>query len=204
MSKDEINYSRSYVAVDREKIVHSLQSELSPHRFQHCLRVEETARRLAEKYGQDKEKAGLAGLLHDYAKEASKETLLSYQEHPDYDPDWLNYGNAIWHGPLAAMRAVDQFGLKDEEIYQAIFNHTVGSLKWTPTAKIVYLADYIEPGRDFPEVEEARQATERSLDEGVTYKLTHSLTYLVNNHLRIYPRTLEVYNQWFGDQEKKI
>ncbi|MDO4670283.1 MAG: bis(5'-nucleosyl)-tetraphosphatase (symmetrical) YqeK [Aerococcus sp.] len=191
-----LSYRKGFIACDRATLIKTLQAALSTKRFEHCLRVEETAIHLAEKYHEDVERASIAGLLHDYAKEATEETLLTYADHPDYDADWLHWGNAIWHGPLAAMQAQRHLGLVDDEIYWAVYWHTVGSVNWTPTAKIVAISDFIEPKRHFPEVVEARTLAERSLDEAIAYKMQQELQFLIQNKKVVYPHTLSVYNHW--------
>lgn len=187
----------------REALIVALQSQLSESRFQHCLRVEQTGLKLAEQNGIDLEKTSIACLLHDYAKELPKEALLPFRENKAYRRDWEHWGNAIWHGPLAAFLAEKEFGLQDAEVFWAIFNHTVGSREWTPVAKVVAISDYIEPGRTFNGVDEAREIAKNSLDLAISYKLTHELQYLIQNHRLIYPETIAVYNAWYSKTNQK-
>lgn len=198
----EISYSHKYIVASREDLIKALKNNLSKDRFEHCLRVESTAIELAQKYQLNRERAGIAGLLHDYAKEDSLESLKSYAHFPGFDEEWVNYGNAIWHGPLATMKAVDDFGLHDLEIYYAIYKHTTGSINWTDTAKLVFLADYMEPGRDFPGVDKARDLTERSIDLAVDYKIKENLKHLIEKGQSIYPESLAVYNAWINKKGK--
>lgn len=189
-------YTKALIRLDREALIATVQEALSQARFEHCLRVEATAVALAKQYGEDAERASIASLLHDYAKEATVAELKQYADHPDYDPTWLNWGNAIWHGPLAAMKAQRELGLVDDEIYWAIYWHTVGTLNWTPTAKLVAISDFIEPKRTFPEVDEARALANQSLDAAIVYKMAQELRFLIHKGRAVYPQTLAVYNHW--------
>lgn len=202
MNHEEISYKENLIQVSREELLDRAQARLSKKRFRHLVGVEETAVHLAERYGEDKERASIAALLHDYAKEASPEELQAFADHPDYDPDWPEAGNAIWHGPLAVLMAKRDLGLDDHLIEQAVWNHTLGSLAWTRLDKILYIADYIEPNRDFPGVKGARKAAEKSLDRAVDYKIRHSLMHLLESRQTIHPQTIAVYNQWVDAHEE--
>jgi len=65
-------------------------------------------------------------------------------------------------------------------------------------AQIVFMADFIEPNRDFPGVDEARQVTAKSLAAGVRYQIQHTLNYLIEKGQPVYPQTLATYNAWVG------
>lgn len=197
-----ISYQKGLIDCTREELVREVEKKLSRERFKHCLRVEETAIQLAEKHHEDVERAAIAGLLHDYAKEHQLADLEKYSDHPDYDPEWKKWGRSIWHGPLAAMKAQRKLGLHDDEIYWAIFNHTVGSFNWTSTAKIVALADYIEPERDFPGADDVRRLADQSLDAAIAFKLKHELTHLIETEKPVYPQTFNVYNHWHQTHQK--
>ncbi|MDK8502172.1 bis(5'-nucleosyl)-tetraphosphatase (symmetrical) YqeK [Aerococcus sp. UMB1112A] len=202
MTLDEMTYQKNLIQVSRAELLDRAQARLSKKRFRHLLGVEEAAVHLADRYGEDKERASIAALLHDYAKEASLDELQAFADHPDYDPDWPEAGNAIWHGPLAVLMAKRDLGLDDRLIEQAVWNHTLGSLAWTGLDKILYIADYIEANRDFPGVKEARKVAEKSLDAAVDYKIRHSLMHLLETRKPIHQQTIAVYNQWVQAHEE--
>ncbi|MDK6233022.1 bis(5'-nucleosyl)-tetraphosphatase (symmetrical) YqeK [Aerococcus sanguinicola] len=202
MTLDEMTYQKNLIQVSRAELLDRAQARLSKKRFRHLLGVEEAAVHLADRYGEDKERASIAALLHDYAKEASLDELQAFADHPGYDPDWPEAGNAIWHGPLAVLMAKRDLGLDDRLIEQAVWNHTLGSLAWTDLDKILYIADYIEANRDFPGVKEARKVAEKSLDAAVDYKIRHSLMHLLETRKPIHPQTIAVYNQWVQAHEE--
>ena len=88
----------SYLAISREDLLAKMAEQMSKKRLEHSLGVEAAAIRLAKRYGADETKAGLAGLLHDYAKEVSDEDFLALIDKYQLDSDLKNWGNNIWHG----------------------------------------------------------------------------------------------------------
>ena len=110
-------------------------------------------------------------------------------------------GNEIWHGLVGADIVQRELAIDDEEILQAIRVHTTGAAKMSLLDKIIYVADYIEPGRDFPGVKEAREIALVDLDAAVAYETKHTLLHLIEQEHKIYPKTLETYNQWVVNQK---
>ena len=86
--------------------------------------------------------------------------------------------------------------ITDPEILTAIKRHTTADVEMTTLDKIVFVADFIEPGRDFPGVEEARKVAFANLDDGVGFELAHTLDFLITNRKKIYPKTFAAYNKW--------
>ncbi|GAO99753.1 bis(5'-nucleosyl)-tetraphosphatase (symmetrical) YqeK [Fructobacillus ficulneus] len=174
-----------------------VQSQLSDGRFQHCLRVKDYAIRLAQQNGVDPDQAALAGLVHDYAKERPTEDFLAAIDRHHLDPDLKNWSRAIWHGVVGAYMIKDELGIDDPTILDAVVNHTTGEgVTMSTLAKIVFMADYLELGRDFPGVEEGRRITDQSLDQGVFYQLKETLSFLASQGKLIYPKTFTSYNDW--------
>ena len=87
----------SYISMSREALLAKMETVMPEKRLRHCLGVEKAARELAERFSLDVEKAGLAGLLHDYAKKVSDEDFLALIDKCQLDPDLKNWGNNIWH-----------------------------------------------------------------------------------------------------------
>ena len=112
------------------------------------------------------------------------------------DPDLLNWGNFIWHGEVGAEIIQDELKITDEEILNAVRRHTIGAVQMTTLDKIVYVADYVEPGRDFPGANYAREVAFADLDDGMRYETQHTLQYLLENNKKIYPAAILTYNQW--------
>ncbi|HEM2769848.1 TPA: bis(5'-nucleosyl)-tetraphosphatase (symmetrical) YqeK [Streptococcus suis] len=189
---------------DRQDLLEKIRAAMKPARFQHVLGVEQAALALADRYGCDPKKASLAALLHDYAKEVEDQVFLDLIAKYDLDRDLLNWDNNIWHGVIGAYKIAEDFGLEDEEIFQAIQRHTIGAGQMTLLDKVLYVADYIEPNRDFPGVDEARRIARESLDKAVAYETAQTISYLAKKGIPIYPQTLETYNgyvAWLKEQE---
>ena len=188
----------SYVRISRNQLLVKMQQLLPEKRLKHCLGVEQTAIELAERFGVDREKAGLAGLLHDYAKKLSDEEFLALIDKYDLAPKLKDWGNNVWHGLVGVYKIREDLGLSDPEILRSIEIHTVGSAQMSDLDKVVYVADYIEPNRDFPGVEEAREIARISLNRAVAYETARTVEYLAHQGLPIYPQTLETYNAYVG------
>lgn len=181
--------------MDLKLIRADLKERLSSSRYIHSLGVSEMAKRLAEKYGADPEKAELAGLVHDCAKDMSLEDMQKVAEegHFAIDPH-MHDSKAILHGPAGAVLAKKIYGIKDEDVLSAIYYHTTGAANMTVLQKIIFLADYIEPSRDFPGVDKIRKAAEKSLYKGMITAYKSTISHLLDQKAYIYPLTLEGWN----------
>ena len=188
----------SYISMGREALLAKMETVMSEKRLRHCLGVEKAARELAERFGLDVEKAGLAGLLHDYAKKVSDEDFLSLIDKYKLNPDLKNWGNNVWHGMVGIYKIQEDLGIKDAEILRAIEIHTVGSSTMSELDKVVYVADYIEHNRNFPGVDKARELAQQSLNQAVAYETARTVEHLAHKGMPIYPRTLETYNAFVG------
>ncbi|MGX7419495.1 bis(5'-nucleosyl)-tetraphosphatase (symmetrical) YqeK [Carnobacterium gallinarum] len=170
--------------------------QMSERRFKHVLGVEEMAIALAGRYGGDSEAASIAALTHDYAKERDKDEMREIIRKEQFDLELLEYGSEIWHGPVGAYLVEKELGIEDEDILNAIRHHTVGASEMSLLEKIIYVADFVEPGRDFPGVAEARKLAITDLDAAVAYETKHTLSYLIEQNNKIYPLTIATYNSW--------
>lgn len=188
--------SKNYTPEIREQLMQQVQMQMSEKRFRHVLGVEEMAIALAKKYGCCPNKASIAALAHDYAKERSDDAFIYMIEKLHMDVDLLNWDNAIWHGIVGAEFVRQELGIEEEDILQAIRLHTTGAVQMSLLDQIIYVADYIEPNRAFPGVEEARKLALIDLALAVAYETQHTLQFLLKKELPIYPKTLETYNKW--------
>lgn len=196
MTIHKIEYSGRYTDLSHDQLVQKLKETLTTSRFEHVLRVEQTAVDLAQQYGANIEKASIAGLVHDYAKQRPDDDFIAAIKQYRLPSELLNYGNAIWHGVVGWIFVKNELGIDDLDILHAVQYHTVGHQYMNQLAQIIYMADYIEPGRDFPRVTEAREITHQSLAEGVAYQTQQTLKYLVENRKPVYPQTIVTYNAW--------
>lgn len=163
-----------------EEIRDYLKDNLKPSRYGHTLGVVNTAIRLAEFYGEDKNKAEIAALCHDVAKNMSNEELKKVidNENIALSIDEENT-QELWHSIVAPVIARKVFEIEDEEILAAMRWHTTGKEDMTNLEKIIYLADLIEPSRMFEGVDEIRELAYKNLDSAMLKALTHTTIYLL-------------------------
>ena len=166
-------------------------SYLKHKRIPHVLGAEQEAIRLAERYGADVEKARVAALLHDCTKKLLMDDQKALCAHYDIQLDEMeSWALKLLHSKTGAAIARDVFGV-DDEIYSAIFYHTTGRPHMTLLEKVIYLADYIEPSRDFPGVEELRKACYEDLDQGLLMGLEMTVEEMTAMGNPVHPATLE-------------
>jgi predicted HD superfamily hydrolase involved in NAD metabolism len=189
-------YKTQYYPGTYEELVEKVRAAVSDYRFDHIMRVEAMALRLAERFGVDAEAASVAALTHDYTKERSDADFLAVIDAKHLDSDLKNWGNAVWHGIVGAELVHDELGVRDQDVLDAIRQHTTGAPYMTLLSQVLYMADYIEEGRDFPGVDEVRQLTFTDLGTGVAWQTAHTLAFLIEKGVPVYPGTLATYNEW--------
>ena len=192
----EIHYSNRYIAFSRDELSQKVAAKMSDKRFQHVLRVEQKALELAVQYGVELEKASIAALTHDYAKERPDDEMIEIIRTQGFDLSLIEFGNNVWHGVAGTYLVKRELGVTDTDILKAIEYHTTGNSEMSDLAKIIYVADYIEEGRDFPAVVEARKIAKENLDKAVAFETKQTLAFLIQKETKIYPKTIETYNTW--------
>ena len=166
-------------------------SYLKHKRIPHVLGTEQEAIRLAERYGADVEKARVAALLHDCTKRLDMEEQLALCRQYGVRLDALEQkALKLLHAETGAAIARDVFGV-DDEIYRAIWWHTTGHAGMTLLEKIMYLADYIEPSRDFPGVDKLRAVCYKDLDEGLLMGLEMTIEEMTSMGNPVHHATIE-------------
>lgn len=176
-----------YMPAEIRAMQEKLRRALNEERYNHTMGTVSAAAYLAERYGADLKKARLAALLHDCAK-VKKEEMLAYLERFEACPfGYAQRSPGILHGPIGAEVARADYGVTDPEVLLAIANHTACSEGMGTLEKIVYLADKIEPTRDYAGVEETRAAAEQSLDAGVLACMDDVLAHLTEKKKEIDP-----------------
>ncbi|MBA2873554.1 bis(5'-nucleosyl)-tetraphosphatase (symmetrical) YqeK [Thermaerobacillus caldiproteolyticus] len=180
--------------MERHEALAIVKQQLTEHRYQHTLGVMETAIQLAKRYGADVKKAELAAIFHDYAKFRPKEEMKRIILEQNMPNDLLYYNTELWHAPVGAYLVKTEAGIQDEEILNAIRYHTSGRANMTLLEKIVYVADYIEPGRIFPGVDEVRELAQQDLDKALIKALQNTIQFLLKKNQLIYPDTIHTYN----------
>jgi len=175
-----------------------LQQSLKPKRYEHSIRVFETALKMAEHFHADKQKVALAALLHDCGRQIPKEGSTAKAKELGIAVDEVEKAQPILlHAKLGVYYAVHKYGVSpdDREVLDAIRYHSTGTADMTETAKIVFLADLIEPGREFEGVEEIRKASFHDLDQGMLLSYDNTIRYLLEDGLLIHPDAVAGYNQ---------
>ncbi|MBD1382073.1 bis(5'-nucleosyl)-tetraphosphatase (symmetrical) YqeK [Metabacillus arenae] len=178
----------------REEALFLVKKQLTEHRYQHTLGVMETAVHLAKVYGADAAKAELAAIFHDYAKFRPKEEMKQVILTQNMSKDLLIHHSELWHAPVGAYLVQLEAGVSDEEVLDAIRYHTSGRPGMTLLEKVIYVADYIEPNRQFPGVEQVRELAEKSLDQAMVKALQNTIIFLMKKNQAVYPVTIETYN----------
>ncbi|HBI60770.1 MAG TPA: phosphodiesterase [Lachnospiraceae bacterium] len=163
-----------------DEIQEKVQRVVKKRRYQHILGVRFTAQAMAMRFGEDIMKAGYAGVLHDCAKHLSdKEMLLTCRKRQIFCSEVEKRQPSLLHAKLGAVFAKEIYGITDEEILSAIRWHTTGKPGMTKLEKIVFIADFIEPGRKMlPRMEEIRTASFQDLDKAMYLILDNTLSYL--------------------------
>lgn len=178
--------------MEYNEILVTLANELRPARFRHCRDVSQTAVRLAERWDADIEKARLAGILHDCARNLKGEELLKTSRQFGMIPSPLELLQpALIHAPLGAIIAERRFGISEPQVLQAIRRHTTGAPQMTLLDKVIYLSDCIEPGRNFSGVRKIRDMAVENLDAAVLLAYEHSILFVVANGGLLHPNTVE-------------
>jgi putative nucleotidyltransferase with HDIG domain len=150
-----------------DEIKLKLQNSVSTKTYEHCLRTMDEAVRLAIRYNVDKEKAKIAGLLHDCGK------LLNENAHN------------ILHSKFGAEHAKSNYSVEDIDILNSIRYHTTGREAMTMLEKIVYIADKIEPNRNYSGVEEIRSLAYDDIDKAIIKSLMSTIEYVKQRNLQL-------------------
>jgi len=163
-----------------DEIQEKVQKVVKKRRYQHILGVRFTAQAMAMRFGENITKAGYAGVLHDCAKYLTdKEMLLACRKRQIFCSEVEKRQPSLLHAKVGAAFAKEIYGITDEEILSAIRWHTTGKPGMTDLEKIVFIADYIEPGRKMlPRMEEIRRVSFQDLDKAMYLILDNTLSYL--------------------------
>ena len=194
-----------------KKLTKEMQKVQDPKRFTHTLGVEYTAAALAMRYGEDVERAQIAGLLHDCAKYLTGEKYIAV-------PSIRRKGNGkfleltgaktnnpyLLHARVGSYLAKKKYKIEDPEILSAILYHTTGRPGMTLLEQIIFTADYIEPGRkQAPNLTQIRHLAFTDLDAAVTKILEDTLEYLKSGDGEMDPMTEETYNYYKKNESIK-
>lgn len=192
-----------------KKMRRKLKIELDRDRYDHTIGVMYTAASLAMCHGEDITKALIAGLLHDCAKCIPSDTKLKLCKKYHLNVSEAERKNpGLLHAKLGAFIAAEKYHVKDKEILNAIASHTTGRPHMSLLEKIIYIADYIEPGREeLPNMAEVRQLAYKDIDKCLYRMLEDSLDYLQSKDIIIDPMTEKTYlyyKETLKEEEERV
>ncbi len=192
-------------ALDMHKIRKQLIKALDNKRYEHTQGVAYTSAALAMRYGEDVQKAELAGLLHDCAKCFDNEKKIHICRKNGINISEAEQRNPfLLHAKVGGHLAKTKYKIDDEDIINAILYHTTGRPGMSLLEKIVYIADYIEPGRDHaPNLDEVRRLCFQDLDEALLQILEDILVHLKESKKEIDPMTQMTYEFYKRKQSEE-
>ena len=184
---------------DIKAIAQWVKTQVSSARYEHIRGVARTSLKLASRYKVDRKKAELAAWLHDGGKELSRGAMLEWLRGSALRLDGMEKRMpGLWHPHVGAAIALKKWKIRDPGVLDAIRCHTLGRPEMGALAQVLFVADFIEPGRTFPGVERARQLAQKSLAEGVRAKAGMTIRHLLEKGMMIHPRLLDTWNAFLG------
>lgn len=187
--------------MEQNQALEIVKQQLTKQRYEHTVGVMETAIKLAKRYGGNEKKAELAAIFHDYAKFRPKHEMEEIIKKEGFDPDLLLFNSELWHAPVGAYLVEKEVGITDFEILQAIRFHTSGRPGMTLLEKIIYLADYIEPGRNFPGVAEVRELAFNNFNQALIQSVHNTIHFLMRKKQPVFPLTFHTFNDLIQQKE---
>jgi predicted HD superfamily hydrolase involved in NAD metabolism len=184
------DYANAHTAIENADAF--ARSKLSEGRFAHTLRVADTAADLARVHGLDEDRARLSALIHDAAREIGPGEFLRLAEEWDVpvgEPE--RQSPKLLHGPVAAELARRELGVEDEDILEAVRAHTTGKPGMGPLALALYVADKIEPAREYPSVERLRKLAREDLHMAAAESLRRAIAHNEERGKDIHPSSRE-------------
>ena len=177
------------IMLDITEMKKLLKASLPHKRFKHSLAVYDTALELAAVYGLDKEKVGVG-------REIPTRDLLMHTIALGLPMDDVERNQPILlHAKLGVYYAREKYGVTDQEILDAIRFHTTGAAGMSKMAMVVYLADLLEPTRDFAGIEEMRRLAKVDLEQAMIKAYAQTIRYLLEYDLLVHPHCIEGYNE---------
>lgn len=182
-----------------------IKDRLSKKRFNHSMNVAEACYKLAERYGADKKRCYMAGLLHDIMKEEDKAVQREMTVNSRLAPDPAECEcPALWHAVAGAAYCRDTLGIDDLEIIRAIRFHTIGCAEMSLLEKIVYLGDMISAERDYKDVDKFRKICYDDIDAAMSAALIYNIESVCAKCARLPIYSAEAYNYYLDFNGNKV
>ena len=195
------------ISPDRfDEMRQALQARVKASRYRHSLGVSQTAEQLARIYGVGQNEAAVAGLLHDWDKSLTGDELKRKAKKLKLaDKEVREHATGVLHSWTAAATLRDEFPELSDAVLQAISRHTCGAVGMSDLDMVVFVADIIEPGRDFPDIEGLRAAVGEVCLEELFYRTYKAnFMYLLSADMVVAPPSLDVYNSLVVERKKRL
>lgn len=195
-------YENAYYMPEIIQSIRSILKErLKRKRLAHTMLTVREAVRLAAHYGVDTEKARLAALLHDCIKLPNRELVAFCDNEGIAITDEERQNPYLIHSRVGALLAETEFGVSDEEVLSAIRSHTLGRIGMSLLDKIVYVADKIEPSREYEGLDTIRATAYEDINHAMLLVMQHSADYTLKSGRNVNPSTCEVM-QWLESERE--
>jgi predicted HD superfamily hydrolase involved in NAD metabolism len=182
-----------------KKVLPELKRRLSRKRFRHSVAVAKLAKRLARRYGENPDRAYVAGLLHDWAKELSGPELVRYCRRHGLRMSAFSLIAAraprLLHAPVSAHMVSRRYGIRNRKVLSAIASHTLGAPRMGILEKILYVADLASPDRRFAEARTVRSLAKKSLDAALKEAVIVKMKDVINRNKILHPSVVTLWNQ---------
>lgn len=177
-----------------------LKEHLDKETYLHTLGCEKTAIKLAKMLGVDEEKARLSALLHDCAKHLSSDELVEYikSNRIKINDPFIEKNKNLLHSVVSAHIARKKFKIKDKDVLRAVELHTIGGAGMSLLSKVIYLADVIEPTRDFNGVEKIRKLVDKDFNKALLEAIHIKIVFVLKKRKMLHPAVIEFYNEMVG------
>ncbi|TYB31924.1 MAG: HD domain-containing protein [Candidatus Mcinerneyibacterium aminivorans] len=164
-------------------------------RIEHSISTCREMVRFAPKFSLNKNHAKIAGLYHDLARDLDADKILKFAEKFEYKPDKyeLEY-KTLLHG-AASCYLLKKEKIGNDKIYNAVLKHTIPEKKMTMMEKLLYVIDFAEPKRNYPEAKIAYDLLSKDLDHALFYVVKTVIGYLLDENNMIHPRSIELYDE---------
>jgi len=182
--------------MNRKKQVKLLKQYISDkHRIKHCINTEKVALMLAKKHDVDLEKTAAAALLHDIGKCLTKSAQESFIKKYNLSVTKMERQSLdILHGHFGALMLKEN-GLDDDEIFNAVKNHTTGRKNMSKLEKIIFISDMIEPSRSYNGISKLRKLAKKDLDKAMLLSLKLTINSVLNREKQVHPNSIKLYNK---------
>lgn len=195
------------ISPDRfDEMRQALQARVKASRYRHSLGVSQTAEQLARIYGVNQGEAAVAGLLHDWDKSLTGDELKRKAKKLKLaGKEVREHATGVLHSWTAAATLRDEFPELSDAVLQAIGRHTCGAVGMSDLDMVVFVADIIEPGRDFPDIEGLRAAVGEVCLEELFYRTYKAnFMYLLSADMVVAPPSLDVYNSLVVERKERL